>query len=77
MKKIKALYIHFPWCIRKCPYCDFNSYAIGSCPKDENLYIETLKHNFEQFIENFQNIYLSTIYIGGGTPSLISSDQWK
>ncbi len=77
MKKIKALYIHFPWCIRKCPYCDFNSYAIGSCPKDENLYIETLKHNFEQFIENFQNIYLSTIYIGGGTPSLISSDSIK
>lgn len=66
-----SLYIHFPWCIRKCPYCDFNSHEISQgLPEAE--YVDALIDNFMQFAEVFQQRPLHTIFLGGGTPSLFS-----
>ena len=70
MKKI-GVYIHIPFCKQKCYYCDFISFA-----KKEEIqerYIKALKKEIEDFIQKNQNIELSTIYIGGGTPSYIDS----
>lgn len=77
MLPITALYIHFPWCIRKCPYCDFNSYAIKEVSFDQKNYIQALKNNLSQAYNKWSIIYLSTIYIGGGTPSLIDASNIK
>ena len=66
-----SLYIHFPWCQRKCPYCDFNSHD-SSFSEDE--YIETLIKDFQK--ENLGR-QLKSVFIGGGTPSLLSADSVK
>ncbi len=65
-----SLYIHFPWCVKKCPYCDFNSHTFsGDFP--EQRYIDTLKTDFENDICRLNpNRRLSSIFMGGGTPSL-------
>lgn len=66
-----SLYIHIPWCVKKCPYCDFNSHAI----KDgvpETLYIEKLLNDLKQDLPYIQGRSIKTIFIGGGTPSLFS-----
>ncbi|ASK77894.1 YggW family oxidoreductase [Paraphotobacterium marinum] len=72
-KKPVSLYIHMPWCIKKCPYCDFNSHTInGDIP--EKTYIEHLIKDLKNDIEEY-NIYdrpVKTIFFGGGTPSLIT-----
>lgn len=65
-----SLYIHFPWCIRKCPYCDFNSYATSQI--DENKYIETLIYDLQNDLHKFSVKELTSIFIGGGTPGLFS-----
>ncbi len=69
-----SLYIHIPWCERKCPYCDFNSHE-NFQPEQEALYakrlIEDLKHDLETFEINRP---LHSIFIGGGTPSIFSVD---
>jgi putative oxygen-independent coproporphyrinogen III oxidase len=68
-----TLYIHIPWCIRKCPYCDFNSHKlIGNLP--ERDYIATLIRDLEQDLPLVWGRRLSAIFIGGGTPSLFSPD---
>ncbi len=64
-----SLYIHYPWCIKKCPYCDFNSHTITN---DRANYIDALLFDFENDIKYIQNRELQTIFIGGGTPSLMS-----
>lgn len=64
---LAALYIHFPWCQRKCPYCDFNSFE-SKFSEDE--YIATLIKDFKQEHNGQQ---LKSIFIGGGTPSLLSA----
>lgn len=66
-----SLYIHFPFCLRKCNYCDFVSFPLGIDQK--NAYIKALKQEIEIFSVKFHNnqIHLSTIYFGGGTPSLL------
>lgn len=71
-----GLYIHIPWCIKKCPYCDFNSHAVkGVTP--ENKYIETLLNDLEQDLKLLKdNKTISSIFIGGGTPSLFSADSY-
>ncbi|MCH7384802.1 radical SAM family heme chaperone HemW [Acinetobacter dispersus] len=76
-----SLYIHMPWCVRKCPYCDFNSHAVpdGQLSMDlEQQYLEALVADFETQIEMAQGRSIHSVFIGGGTPSLISAQgyQW-
>lgn len=66
-----SLYIHIPWCLKKCPYCDFNSHAsTGELP--EKAYIEKLLEDLEQDLSYVQGRNLRSIFIGGGTPSLFA-----
>ena len=68
-----SLYVHIPWCVKKCPYCDFNSHALkGGLP--EQAYVDALLQDFEQELEAIQGRPLRSIFIGGGTPSLMSAD---
>ncbi len=66
-----SLYVHFPWCIRKCPYCDFNSHPTKG-PIPEADYLEQLLRDFDREIDIAKGRAIETIFIGGGTPSLIS-----
>ena len=67
-----SLYVHLPWCVRKCPYCDFNSYeARGALPDLE--YVDALLRDLQSEIELAQGRAIETIYFGGGTPSLFSA----
>ncbi|WP_148717281.1 radical SAM family heme chaperone HemW [Chitinolyticbacter meiyuanensis] len=67
-----ALYIHFPWCVQKCPYCDFNSHTQkGGLPEDE--YIAALLADLESCLPSVWGRPVSTIFMGGGTPSLFSA----
>jgi putative oxygen-independent coproporphyrinogen III oxidase len=66
-----SLYVHFPWCVRKCPYCDFNSHpAKGALP--EAAYIDQLLRDLDVDVKSVPYRTIETIFIGGGTPSLIS-----
>jgi putative oxygen-independent coproporphyrinogen III oxidase len=67
-----SLYIHIPWCIRKCPYCDFNSHeSITAIPEAE--YVQQLLRDLEQDLDLAQGRPLQSIFFGGGTPSLFSA----
>jgi oxygen-independent coproporphyrinogen-3 oxidase len=66
-----ALYAHFPWCVQKCPYCDFNSYSLRE-ELPEQRYIETLKRDFDAQAELAAGRSLTSVFLGGGTPSLFS-----
>ncbi len=66
-----AAYVHIPWCVRKCPYCDFNSHAAGaSLPED--AYVTALLADLECDLDQVQSRKLTSIFFGGGTPSLFS-----
>jgi len=68
-----SLYIHLPWCVRKCPYCDFNSHAM----KDgvpEMAYVDALLRDLEQDLPRIWGRRVVSIFIGGGTPSLFSPE---
>lgn len=66
-----SLYIHLPWCVQKCPYCDFNSHALkGNLP--EALYVSALLQELEDNLPYIDDRPLHTIFFGGGTPSLFS-----
>ena len=67
-----SLYIHIPWCIRKCPYCDFNSHAIKTT-LDENRYIDALLNDLQSELPHIWGRPVETIFIGGGTPSVFSA----
>jgi putative oxygen-independent coproporphyrinogen III oxidase len=67
-----ALYIHIPWCVRKCPYCDFNSHAAGP-DLPEAAYVSALLDDFDRELASVQGRPLSSIFFGGGTPSLFSA----
>jgi putative oxygen-independent coproporphyrinogen III oxidase len=68
-----SLYIHIPWCVRKCPYCDFNSHAaVEAAP--ERAYVAALLDDLDRELAAAQNRRLETIFIGGGTPSLFSAE---
>lgn len=70
-----SLYIHIPWCIKKCPYCDFNSHA-AKAELPETAYIESLLNDLALDLERFQITRpIQTIFIGGGTPSLFSPES--
>ncbi|UOA09407.1 radical SAM family heme chaperone HemW [Methylobacter sp. S3L5C] len=70
-----SLYIHIPWCIKKCPYCDFNSHAIkGDTP--EAAYIDALLNDLSKDLRLYNITHpISSIFIGGGTPSLFSPES--
>ena len=72
-----ALYVHLPWCLAKCPYCDFNSHAVpdaasGGLP--EARYIDALIADLETALPQVWGRSVHSIFIGGGTPSLFSAD---
>ena len=68
-----SLYIHVPWCVRKCPYCDFNSHAFtGTIP--ESAYLQALLEDLDQDLAFATDRPIETVFIGGGTPSLMSGD---
>jgi oxygen-independent coproporphyrinogen-3 oxidase len=67
-----ALYVHWPWCVRKCPYCDFNSHESRG-EIDEAGYLATLIADLEAALPQIWNRPVSSIFIGGGTPSLMSA----
>jgi putative oxygen-independent coproporphyrinogen III oxidase len=66
-----SLYIHIPWCIKKCPYCDFNSHQKNS-DINEDLYIDSLLKDLELSLPSIWGRMINSIFIGGGTPSLFS-----
>ena len=69
-----SLYIHFPWCVRKCPYCDFNSHAVKEEGIPEQAYIAALLSDLEEELPRVWGRRVSSIFLGGGTPSLFSPD---
>ncbi|GKT12861.1 MAG: hypothetical protein ISEC1_P1852 [Thiomicrorhabdus sp.] len=66
-----SLYVHYPWCVQKCPYCDFNSHSLKP-NLDEDAYIDALIKQLEQTLPMIWGRPISSIFFGGGTPSLIS-----
>ena len=68
-----ALYIHIPWCEKKCPYCDFNSHVTHAIPQDD--YIAALLRDAQTEVARAQGRPLQSIFIGGGTPSLFDAGQ--
>ncbi len=81
-----ALYIHMPWCVKKCPYCDFNSHAVPQGAFSENgtlslsleqAYLTALVADGTQQVELSAGRALSSVFIGGGTPSLISASGYE
>ncbi|HEV7814795.1 MAG TPA: radical SAM family heme chaperone HemW [Janthinobacterium sp.] len=67
-----SLYIHFPWCVRKCPYCDFNSHEVrGGFPEED--YLAALRLDLEMALPLIWGRKIHTVFIGGGTPSLMSA----
>ena len=74
-----SLYIHMPWCVKKCPYCDFNSHAVpdGQLSSDlEQQYLAALVADFATQIEMAQGRQIHSVFIGGGTPSLIAAQGY-
>lgn len=75
-----SLYIHMPWCVRKCPYCDFNSHAVpdGKLSLDlEQEYLQALVEDFKTQLDFAQGRHIHSVFIGGGTPSLISAKAYQ
>ncbi len=67
-----ALYIHLPWCVKKCPYCDFNSHAAQNIP--EAAYIDALLADLEHALPDIWGRRIHSVFFGGGTPSLFSAE---
>ncbi|TCJ98713.1 anaerobic coproporphyrinogen III oxidase [Volucribacter psittacicida] len=73
-----SLYIHIPWCVQKCPYCDFNSHAQkGEIPEQQYLshLLKDLQADLQDFSASIQQRPLQSIFIGGGTPSLFQAES--
>jgi putative oxygen-independent coproporphyrinogen III oxidase len=70
-----ALYIHMPWCVRKCPYCDFNSHQLKSA-QPEVAYIDALLKDFDLEMPRLQGRRIDTVFFGGGTPSLFQPEEF-
>jgi oxygen-independent coproporphyrinogen-3 oxidase len=69
-----ALYIHFPWCVAKCPYCDFNSHQQKDPANSEKQYLEAFERDLEAALPSVWGRRIETIFLGGGTPSLLSPE---
>ena len=70
-----TLYVHMPWCVRKCPYCDFNSHQLqAGAPPGE--YVDALIRDFEAELPLLDGRPLEAVFFGGGTPSLFAADEF-
>jgi putative oxygen-independent coproporphyrinogen III oxidase len=69
-----SLYIHLPWCVKKCPYCDFNSHRAGDAPPRQR-YIQALLKDLNDEVPRANGRVIESIFLGGGTPSLFSPDE--
>ncbi|MGA2776105.1 MAG: radical SAM family heme chaperone HemW [Steroidobacteraceae bacterium] len=69
-----ALYLHMPWCVRKCPYCDFNSHQLKSAHPD-SAYIDALIEDFEREAPLVAGRRIDSVFFGGGTPSLFAPPE--
>ncbi|MES2483394.1 MAG: radical SAM family heme chaperone HemW [Pseudomonadota bacterium] len=67
-----SLYVHLPWCLKKCPYCDFNSHEMRAAELPEQLYLDALVADLESALPLIWGRSVHSIFIGGGTPSLFS-----
>ena len=74
-----SLYVHLPWCLKKCPYCDFNSHELKSDATEraplEARYLDALRADLEAALPQIWGRRVFTVFIGGGTPSLFSPDS--
>jgi putative oxygen-independent coproporphyrinogen III oxidase len=70
-----SLYIHLPWCVKKCPYCDFNSHEVTAMDDEEQSYVEALISDLETDLPRIWGRTISSVFIGGGTPSLFSAES--
>ena len=71
-----GLYLHFPWCVRKCPYCDFNSHPLRST-LEEDAYVRALERDLEDALTDVAPGSIATVFCGGGTPSLFSPGAFE
>jgi len=71
-----ALYVHLPWCVRKCPYCDFNSHQLKSARPDAG-YIDSLLRDFDGELPLIAGRRIDTVFFGGGTPSLFAPEDFE
>ena len=71
-----ALYVHMPWCVRKCPYCDFNSHQLKSAAPDD-AYIDALLRDFDMELPALKGRRIDTVFFGGGTPSLFQPEDFS
>jgi len=71
-----SLYVHVPWCVRKCPYCDFNSHVFQN-DLPESAYLNALLEDLDQDLALAPGRTVETVFIGGGTPSLMSGDFYR
>ena len=67
-----SLYVHIPWCVKKCPYCDFNSHTSNSI--DEKKYLDALMADLENDLKTINSRPIQSVFFGGGTPSIFSPD---
>ena len=74
IKNQLSIYIHFPWCVKKCPYCDFNSHAIKDDLYLSETYYKKLIEDFDKHLDDIQDREIISIFIGGGTPSLFKPE---
>lgn len=73
-----ALYVHMPWCVRKCPYCDFNSHGVGSVEPPWTAYIDALLADLDADLADFGTAAarpIRSVFFGGGTPSLFAPEH--
>ena len=68
-----SVYLHIPWCVRKCPYCDFNSHEARG-PVPERAYVDALLADLEQDLPRVWGRRIDSVFFGGGTPSLLSAE---
>jgi len=67
-----ALYVHFPWCVKKCPYCDFNSHTAQGNTIPESVYLDAVIADLEAALPGIWGRRIGSVFIGGGTPSLLT-----
>ena len=72
MNRPIALHVHLPWCVRKCPYCDFNSHPVPASGVPEDAYLRALLEDLDYAAAGCEGRSLVSVFFGGGTPSLFS-----
>ena len=71
-----GLYLHWPWCLSKCPYCDFNSHRVPESPDAQRAaYVEALQRDLDAQAPLFAGRAIETVFLGGGTPSLFTAAE--